>query len=76
MPTTGRKRPTARQPRFSAPNVRAPRSANAYADIQLDRFRRESTGAVGAYSPGDVQPLAEYVADVDDPEYEFPLWWF
>jgi hypothetical protein len=72
-----------RQARLSAPNVRLaggrlPTAAVNGLDIQLDRFRRESTGAI-AFIPGTVQPTADddaYIQDEDDPDYEFPTWWF
>lgn len=56
-----------RQPRFSAPSVSRPASSAfgvTSTDIQLDRFRRESTGAI-AFIPGNVKPLldGDYVED-------------
>eukprot|EP01052_Picozoa_sp_SAG31_P019578 SAG31_NODE_1432_length_8373_cov_8.838289_13_plen_340_part_00 len=64
----------ARPGRFSAPTVQR---AIQPAQIQLDRARRESTGAV-TFVPGTVGPFPDdaYIEDADDPDYQFPLWWF
>ena len=72
------RRQAPRAPRFSAPSVHAPASSTAFADVKLDRFRRESIGSAPSYIPGNVQAFADdqYVEDPDDPDYEFPLWWF
>ena len=59
-----------RKARFSAPNLDT--CLLRLHDIQLEeRLRRGSTG--GAYIPGDV---GQYIRDEDDPDYEFPTWWF
>jgi MFS family permease len=64
-------RPRRRRPRFSVPNV-SPHGPGQQHDIQLEeRLRRGSTGS--AYIPSD---LSRYITDADDPEYEFPTWWF
>ena len=74
-----RKSSRTRQPRFSAPSNAAHNAATntTSVNIQLDRFRRESTGAI-SFVPGTVQPYTdeEYIHDEEDPDYEFPLWWF
>eukprot|EP01052_Picozoa_sp_SAG31_P024864 SAG31_NODE_2143_length_6342_cov_5.402531_5_plen_138_part_01 len=55
------------------PDVGARERRHSYIGVaQLqERLRRGSTGA--AYIPGDV---CSYIEDEDDPDYEFPLWWF
>jgi MFS family permease len=65
----------ARKPRVSMPNLHSGLDAPT-SSFQLDRIRRESTGTV-AFIPGDVPVTGdEYLEDQDDPDYEFPLWWF
>ena len=70
-----------RLPRFSAPNVNARSSGAPNPDVHtlvdVDRFRRGSTGS--AYVPGDLAKELKdpaFIADEDEPDYEFPTWWF